>query len=86
MRERNCSVGAMSCPAASVRRFDRSDRAALERAQQTAKNEHPGIKKMIRKLARKVRHPTMSFADDRAAPLVLDTIRRLLEYDTRRTA
>ena len=45
--------------------------------------------KLLRKelealLARKVRHPTMSFADDRAAPLVLDTIRRLLEFDTRR--
>ena len=44
--------------------------------------------KLLRKelealLARKVRSPATSFADDRAAPLVLDTIRRLLEFDTR---
>ena len=34
-------------------------------------------------LARKIRAPAMSFTDDRAAPLVLDTIRRLLNFDRR---
>ena len=44
--------------------------------------------KLLRKeleglLGRKLKNPGLSFAEDRAAPLVLDTIRRLLECDTR---